>query len=308
MSGLSPSIIIECAGRGLSFYTYQASQEIIYQQHLAKGLTEKYTSLSQQMEQLIHDANAQIKVLQDKLQGLLRPVVRFPTPAYRGHVGMQDDHAALEAKNHELYDAFRDKGRAQQHLQKLYQALKAQVMASHVANAAGNEADIALDTVRSDRFVNRLPGARVGTANLGQSGLHQQGRQDRHRRDDSASSESPIPVRFGGRGVAPGLALNTQTQSRNRQNRIFTSRELFNRTRMLYFADKMYAESIPLGKSPQAQPRSRLPVLGSSRNNAFLGAEAAPAYVGSPLLNRQPLGGARNFGGFGFANETMKQR
>jgi hypothetical protein len=69
LSGLSPTIIMECASRGLAFHSYQTSQEIIYQEHLAKGLTEKYNTLSQQMDQLIHDANAQIKALQDKMEG-----------------------------------------------------------------------------------------------------------------------------------------------------------------------------------------------------------------------------------------------
>lgn len=69
LSGLGPTMIMECASRGLAFHNYQTSQEIIYQEHLAKGLTEKYNSLSHQMDQLIHDANAQIKVLQDKVQG-----------------------------------------------------------------------------------------------------------------------------------------------------------------------------------------------------------------------------------------------
>jgi E3 ubiquitin-protein ligase CCNP1IP1 len=68
LSGLSPSIIIEVASRGLAFYSYQASQEVIYQEHLAKSLTEKYATLDQQMNQLVHDANSQIKLLQDKIQ------------------------------------------------------------------------------------------------------------------------------------------------------------------------------------------------------------------------------------------------
>jgi hypothetical protein len=72
LSGLSPTIIMECASRGLAFHSYQTSQEIIYQEHLAKGLTEKYNTLSQQMDQLIHDANSQIKALQDKMQGECR--------------------------------------------------------------------------------------------------------------------------------------------------------------------------------------------------------------------------------------------
>jgi hypothetical protein len=61
---------MECASRGLAFYSYQTSQEVIYQEHLAKSLTEKYANLSQSMDQLIHDANAQIKALQEKLQGV----------------------------------------------------------------------------------------------------------------------------------------------------------------------------------------------------------------------------------------------
>jgi hypothetical protein len=68
LSGLSPTIIMECASRGLAFHSYQTSQEIVYQEHLAKGLTEKYNTLSQQMDQLIHEANAQIQALQDKMQ------------------------------------------------------------------------------------------------------------------------------------------------------------------------------------------------------------------------------------------------
>ena len=72
LSGLSPMIIMECASRSLAFHSYQTSQEIIYQEHLAKGLTEKYNTLSQQMDQLIHDANAQIKVLQDKIHSTRR--------------------------------------------------------------------------------------------------------------------------------------------------------------------------------------------------------------------------------------------
>lgn len=71
LSGLSPTLIMECASRGLAFHSYQTSQEIVYQEHLAKGLTEKYNTLSQQMDQVIHDANSQIKVLEAKMQGII---------------------------------------------------------------------------------------------------------------------------------------------------------------------------------------------------------------------------------------------
>lgn len=78
LSGLSPSIIMDCASRGLAFYSYQASQEIIYQEHLAKSLTEKFAGLNQQMDTLINDANSQIKGLQDKVQGQRTLLYQLP--------------------------------------------------------------------------------------------------------------------------------------------------------------------------------------------------------------------------------------
>ncbi|KAF2189743.1 hypothetical protein K469DRAFT_747758 [Zopfia rhizophila CBS 207.26] len=269
LSGLGPTIIMECASRGLAFYSYQASQEIIYQEHLAKSLTEKYTNLSQQMDQLIHDANSQIKVLQDKLQV------------------MQAEQISLEQKNHDLVEAFREKSRTQQQVQKLYQSLKAQVMASHVANAAGDEAEFALHnvghTARGDRYVDRIPGTRTGTANFSQigAGIPQAGGARRHNRGGNDSSGSSGRQRQG--GIELGLAFNNRMQGHGPGGRIWTG------------------QSAPVGtpSQQQAQHRSRLPVLGSTRQNAFLGGDAGVPYQ-PPPLTRQPLGVPRSLGGFGF--------
>lgn len=202
LSGLSPTIIIECASRGLAFHSYQTSQEIIYQEHLAKGLTEKYNTLSQQMDQLIHNANSQIKALQDKMQSTI--VILQPGCVTNTFTGMHTEYAALESKNHELSNAFRQKAQSLQHTTKQYQALKAQVMASHVATAAGDEAEITLQTARGDRFIDRLPGTRRGTANYSQGGQHISG--DRaHGRYDSRSSDSSGQQR-GGIGLAHSFA------------------------------------------------------------------------------------------------------
>ncbi|KAF2472159.1 uncharacterized protein BDR25DRAFT_221303 [Lindgomyces ingoldianus] len=196
---------MECASRGLAFFSYQASQEIIYQEHLAKNLTERYTNLSQQMDQLIHDANSQIKVLQDKMQA------------------MQAEQASLEQKNHELVEAFQQKSRAQQQVQKLYQSLKAQVMASHVANAAGEEASISLHTARSDRFIDRIPGTRAGTANFSQPSNPQQARAGRqHNMDGSRSSDSGGAQRGG---INLGPAWNSQVQGQGLGSRGYTGRK-----------------------------------------------------------------------------------
>lgn len=85
LSGLSPTVIMECAGRGLAFYSYQTTQEMfalegfrlkedanvtsMYQEFLAKSLTEKYSGLNSQMDKVVHDANTEIGNLRDKLQG-----------------------------------------------------------------------------------------------------------------------------------------------------------------------------------------------------------------------------------------------
>ncbi|KAF2661351.1 hypothetical protein K491DRAFT_710928 [Lophiostoma macrostomum CBS 122681] len=296
LSGLSPTVIMECASRGLAFYSYQSSQEIVYQEHLAKSLTEKYTNLNQQMDQLIHEANAQIKGLQDKIQS------------------MQVEQASLEHKNHELSDAFRDKARAQQQIQKLYQSLKAQVMASHVANAAGDEADYALHTARPDRSVERLPGTRTGTANLSQFGVGNQQRGDgrRHNRDGSGSSGGRGDGQHRGGGIGLGPAWNSQAQAHGLGGRVYTGRESFILSLGVSFFQSVKTlndviESAPVGTPGQVQPRSRLPVLGGQRN-PYLQADAGPSYQASPSLTRQPLGvGGRNVGGFGFGTKASKR-
>lgn len=41
----------------------------MYQEYLAKSLTEKYTILNAQMDKVVHDANVEIAGLRDKLHG-----------------------------------------------------------------------------------------------------------------------------------------------------------------------------------------------------------------------------------------------
>jgi E3 ubiquitin-protein ligase CCNP1IP1 len=82
LSGLSPSIIMECAGRALSFWAYQTAQEMfvmfpsfwlvlnhtsVYQDYLSRSLTEKYAALNVQIDKIINDANAEISSLRNKM-------------------------------------------------------------------------------------------------------------------------------------------------------------------------------------------------------------------------------------------------
>lgn len=69
LSGLSPSIIMECAGRALSFWAYQATQDICYQQYLYKTLSEKYSSLVTRLDKTVNEANSEIDNLHRTISG-----------------------------------------------------------------------------------------------------------------------------------------------------------------------------------------------------------------------------------------------
>lgn len=138
---------------------------------------------------------------------------------------MQQEHVALEETNHEFAKIFKEKSKSLQHTTKLYQALKAHVMASHVANAAGDEAEMTLNTARGDRFIDRLPGTRSGSANYNQMGMNQQmGNGRLHGRAESRSSGSSRQQPRGGINIGPSFAPHMQGRSLN--GRMGTGREL----------------------------------------------------------------------------------
>lgn len=58
---------MECAGRALSFWAYQTTQDIHYQQYLYKTLSDKYSNLSVRLKKTANDANSEIEGLQNKL-------------------------------------------------------------------------------------------------------------------------------------------------------------------------------------------------------------------------------------------------
>lgn len=70
LSGLSPNVIMECADRPLSFWAYQATQGIYYQQYLNHTLSEKYSNLHVHLEKTINDTNIEMENLKNKLNGL----------------------------------------------------------------------------------------------------------------------------------------------------------------------------------------------------------------------------------------------
>ncbi|MCJ1399705.1 hypothetical protein MMC11_002907 [Xylographa trunciseda] len=131
LSGMSPTTIMECAGRGLAFWSYQSTQEIIYQEYLAKSLTDKFGNVNAQMDKIIHDANAEIDSLTQKITQL----------------HMEQDK--LKTEHTKLTIAFRDKSRQHQQTQELYDRLKRKEMTAATQSAAFDSVDEVLQSVSS---------------------------------------------------------------------------------------------------------------------------------------------------------------
>ncbi|KAK8127409.1 hypothetical protein PG984_008517 [Apiospora sp. TS-2023a] len=118
LSGLSPAIIMECAGRALSFWAYQTTQEVSYQAYLGKALADKYSGLTVHLDQVINDANAQITSLHTSLKS------------------SNDEQKSLREKNTELAQAYKDKNRKLLQVQELYDKLKRKAMLGQMQDAA----------------------------------------------------------------------------------------------------------------------------------------------------------------------------
>ncbi|KAI0539266.1 hypothetical protein GGR58DRAFT_524801 [Xylaria digitata] len=118
LSGLSPNVIIDCASRALSFWAYQVTQEIIFQQHMSKTLTEKYSNLNVHLDKVVNDANAEIANCYNKLKNA------------------EVDRDELRKKYEELLQTCKEKNRKLLQTQELYDKLKRKAMLGQVQDAA----------------------------------------------------------------------------------------------------------------------------------------------------------------------------
>ncbi|KAH8696307.1 hypothetical protein BGW36DRAFT_397885 [Talaromyces proteolyticus] len=129
MSGLDPTTIMECAGRALSFWAYQTTQEICYQEYLNKSLTDKYRSLNTDLEKVISSADTEISTLQSKL-----------TEAQLA----QDQ---VQKKNEELITMYQEKCKKHTQMINLYNLLKSRAMRSQIQTAASDSVSQALKSL-----------------------------------------------------------------------------------------------------------------------------------------------------------------
>ena len=64
-----------CTPQGIATTGLPLTESSVYQEYLAKTLTDKYTTLNMQMDKVINDANSELNVLNQKLNGNMRNVI-----------------------------------------------------------------------------------------------------------------------------------------------------------------------------------------------------------------------------------------
>jgi E3 ubiquitin-protein ligase CCNP1IP1 len=116
----------------------------VYQEYLAKSLTDKYASLSSHMDKIIHDAKAEIAVLRENV------------------ANAQAAYKALEAKHEDLAKRYRNKSKAHAIIHSNYMKLKAQALSSSVASAASHNAERTLQTATASTFTDKYDNAIEG--------------------------------------------------------------------------------------------------------------------------------------------------
>ncbi|KAF1984688.1 hypothetical protein K402DRAFT_422601 [Aulographum hederae CBS 113979] len=247
LSGLSPTIIMECAGRGLAFFSYQVTQEVVYQEFLATSLTAKFSKLKAEFDNVVHSANAQIGDLQEKLED------------------MKGERQDLIGKNNQLVSAFRDKNKVYQHLQKEYQILKAKNMTNDVRTAASDDAEMAVQSAAPQRHTDRL-GPRGANMNpYVQPHTDRRGMERIHSRQKTGGS---------GGSSGDGLGWDDPTYG----SRTYTARGYKSLGYSAHSNSLTDAESVPVGATP-SQHRTRLPMphpgpslgMGSQNTSVFAG-------------------------------------
>jgi E3 ubiquitin-protein ligase CCNP1IP1 len=68
LSGLNPTIIMECANSGMAFWAYQSFQEIYYQEHANKSLKQQLDVKNRELSGVKSSAQNEISKLEDSLQ------------------------------------------------------------------------------------------------------------------------------------------------------------------------------------------------------------------------------------------------
>ena len=120
----------------------------VYQEFLAKTLTDKFNNLNVQMDRLINEANSELDMANQKLNGKSRNL-DCRTEADLASVDMQIENERLRNDNSNLVAAIREKSRKHQQTQELYDRLKRKEMTAATQSAAYDSLDDVLGAASS---------------------------------------------------------------------------------------------------------------------------------------------------------------
>jgi E3 ubiquitin-protein ligase CCNP1IP1 len=147
LSGLSPTIIMECANSGMAFWAYQSSQEIYYQEHANKSLKQQLDVKNQELNGVKASARDEISKLVDSLQDASDKISKLT----RSLAELEEGRKSLE----------RDRNR----FRVSYEKLKQKALVPDIENAAEENAAYA---AQSGEYGNlHLPRSRTGSDGSG---------------------------------------------------------------------------------------------------------------------------------------------
>ncbi|PIA88425.1 E3 ubiquitin-protein ligase CCNB1IP1 [Cercospora beticola] len=123
LSGLSPAVIMECAGRGLAFWAYQMVQDITYQEYVRRSLTDKHSAAeahAAEIERALREDNAR---LNNKMSA------------------MRDDNERLHAQVEQLQQSAAQKSKDYSKMSALYNKIKQRERVVGLESAADHGAE-----------------------------------------------------------------------------------------------------------------------------------------------------------------------
>ncbi|EME78556.1 uncharacterized protein MYCFIDRAFT_87847 [Pseudocercospora fijiensis CIRAD86] len=205
LSGLSPTIIMECAGRGLGFWAYQMAQEITYQQYLATSLADRWNQLNTQMQNVADKEKDENKRLRQRLDAL-----------HAENANLMENNAALDR-------SYKEKAKAQHQINNLYQKLKAQQLAAGLEVAAENDADNVLAHANQQTRISaaQRPTKNVHARDFSDGSGGSEERRNRHRdytwSQNNASQGYQVSAAPRNSGTSHSLPMSGSQQQSNRQ-------------------------------------------------------------------------------------------
>lgn len=137
----------KCKTWGLEVIFHWLTTTSIYQEYLAKTLTEKYNTLNIHLDKVVNNATSEMNILNQQLSS--KEIFHPQNIVVNCCVDMQIDQDRLKAENTSLVAAFREKHRKYQQTQELYDRLKRKEMTAATQSAAFDSVEEVLGNVSS---------------------------------------------------------------------------------------------------------------------------------------------------------------